>query len=83
MAELFPFKKCCTETAFEMLIKTTFLTIFLIWQIFLEIGTSTSLIYQYVIFLTFRKGLLFNLEFFCREIIEIQVTLKFLEWKKL
>ena len=64
MAELFPFKWCCTDTAFEILIKSTIITIFLIWKIICEIGTNTCPIYQYTIFLTFRKELPFNLEFF-------------------
>ena len=68
MAELFPFKWCCTDTAFEMLIKSTIITIFLIWKIICVIGTNTYLIYQYAIFLTFRKELSFNLKLFCWEI---------------
>ena len=55
MAKLFPLKWCCTDTAFEELIKNTTLTIFLVWHMICALSTHTSLINQYHIFLTFRK----------------------------
>ena len=63
MAELFPLKWCCTDTAFEALIKNTILTIFLIWHMICVISTHTALLNQYHIFLTFRKKVLYNLSF--------------------
>ena len=63
MAVLFPLKWCCTDMAFEALIKNTILTIFLIWHMICVISMHTFLDNQYHIFLTFRKKVLYNLSF--------------------
>ena len=63
MAVLFPLKWCCTDMAFEALIKNTILTIFLIWHMICVISTHTFLDNQYHIFFAFRKKVLYN-EFF-------------------
>ena len=63
MAELFPLKWCYTDMAFEELIKNTILTIFLIWHMICVITMHTFLDNQYLIFLTSRKKVLFNLSF--------------------
>ena len=64
MAELLPLKWCCTDMAFEALIKNTILTIFLIWHMICVISTHTSLDNQYHIFLTFRKKSFIQFKFF-------------------
>ena len=63
MDELFPLKWCCTDTAFDELIKNTILKIFLIWHMICVIRTHTFLLNQYHMFHTFRKKVLYNLIF--------------------
>ena len=63
MAELFPLKWCCTDTAFDKLIKNTILKIFRIWHMICVIRTHTFLLNQYHMFHTFRKKVLYNLIF--------------------
>ena len=58
MTELFPLKWCCTDTAFEALIKNTIFTIFLFWHMICLMNTHTILENQYHIFITLRKKVL-------------------------